>query len=168
MPTPTYTLIDSVTLTSSASSVTFSSISAAGKGDLVLVVNAATTSNYSGASFRLNGDTGTNYSAVRASGNGSSGSSTSAAASAAGYLGFDAAAPTTEANNIVAEFLDFSATDKHKPVLVRSGSTSGAVPGVEMIANRWANTAAITTLLVFTGSSFAAGSTFNLYQIVSE
>tara|TARA_R110000822_G_scaffold26544_3_gene79847 strand:+ start:993 stop:1499 length:507 start_codon:yes stop_codon:yes gene_type:complete len=168
MATPTHTLIDSVTLGSSAASVTFSSISATGKGDLVLVVNAATTSNYSGASFRLNGDTGTNYSAVRASGDGSSASSTSASASAAGYLTFNAAAPTTEANNIIAQFQDFSATDKHKTVLVRSGSTSGAAPGVEMIVNRWANTSAITTLLVFTGSSFAAGSTFHLYQIVSE
>ena len=168
MPTPTYTLIDSVTLGSSASSVTFSGISATGKGDLVLVANATTTTNYAGANFRLNGDTGANYSAVRASGDGSSASSTSASAVTTGYLTFNAAAPTTEANNIVAQFQDFAATDKHKTALVRNNSTSGAVPGVEMIANRWANTAAITTLLVFTGSSFAAGSTFHLYQLVSE
>ena len=162
--TAKFTVLGNTTLATASSTVTFSSIPG-GYKDLVLVVNAATTSNYSGASFRLNGDTGTNYSAVRASGDGSSASSTSASASAAGYLTFNAAAPTTEANNIVAEFLDFSATNKHKTVLVRSGSTSGAAPGVEMIANRWANTAAITTLLVFTGSSFAAGSTFRLLGV---
>ena len=46
MATPTYTLIDSTTLTSSASSVTFSSISATGKGDLVLVSNVIVANGY--------------------------------------------------------------------------------------------------------------------------
>jgi len=40
MATPTYDLLDSTVLTSSASTVTFSGISATGKGDLVLVINA--------------------------------------------------------------------------------------------------------------------------------
>lgn len=161
--TAKYTVLGNTTLATASSSVTFSSIPG-GYKDLVLVVNAATTTNYAGANFQLNGDTGSNYSVVRASGSGTSASSGTATTSF-GYLTFDGAAPTTEANSIIAEFLDFSATDKHKTVLVRNNSTSGAVPAVEMMANRWANTAAITTLLVLTGSSFAAGSTFRLLGV---
>jgi hypothetical protein len=74
MSTPTYTLIDSVTLGASAASVTFSSISATGKGDLVLVSNVIVANGYE-AGVRFNSDSGNNYTMVNMRGTGSSTSS---------------------------------------------------------------------------------------------
>jgi len=57
--------------------------------------------------------------------------------------------------------MDYSATDKNKAALTRSGA---AAQVTVMLSTRWANTVAITSLTVVPQtSSFAAGSTFNLY-----
>ena len=108
MATPTYTLIDSVTLTSSASSVSFTGISATGKGD--------STSNF---------------------------------------------------NLMKVEFQDYSATDKHKSYLIRSDESSFTT---QALAGRWASTSALASLYIYGGgfTNFAIGSTFHLYQLVSE
>jgi hypothetical protein len=61
------------------------------------------------------------------------------------------------------QVMDYSATDKHKTVLARNAST---VNSVNAHAARWANTGAITSIVVLTESStFASGSTFSLYGI---
>ena len=165
MPTPTYTLIDSVTLAASAATVTFSSISAAGKGDLVLIVEAS-TSSASHIQFRLNGDSGSNYNLVNMYGNGSSAGSYASSNVSVGYF-TTSATPTTGVKTIVnASFLDYSATDKHKSVISRAGKSAS---GVDALANRWASTAAVTSLQVIASAgSFQVGSTFHLYQLVSE
>ena len=61
------------------------------------------------------------------------------------------------------DFFDYSATDKHKSALSR---LSDAGASVSMSANRWASTAAITsiTMTASTGT-FSAGATFHLYGI---
>ena len=159
MATPTYTLLDSTTLASSASSVTFSSITQDYR-DLVLVTTnfaATSTTNYR---IRINGDSGTNYNRVHIEGDGST--ATSFAASGDAQI-FGQTATTTSSVIHKVEFLDYSATDKHKSVLMRYGSGDDVVAAQ---ANRWANTAVISSLEIFTGSdSFAAGSTFYLYGI---
>ena len=158
MPTPTYTLIDSVTLASSASSVTFSGISATGKGDLVLVVDA-TPSTAAGLSLRFNGDTGNNFYYVLLEG------ISSGPRSAATYAPDISIGYVTTKFNATATVMDYSATDKHKSTLSRSGEADR----VNATAGRWANTAAVTTLLVFlTSGTFNVGATFHLYQLVSE
>ena len=150
MPTPTYDLIASNVLSSSASSVTFNSIPATYR-DLVLV-----TSGLNGGFFaRLNGDTGANYSRVYMRGNGSS------ALSGAGSENF------VRVNGwaTIFHFLDYSATDKHKPILIRSDTYYSLT---QADAQRWANTAAINSIeLNANGGDFPSGSTFYLYGIVS-
>ena len=69
MPTPTYTLIDSVTLGSSAASVTFSSIDQT-YGDIVAVYAPISTSAAFGL-IKINNDTSSIYSSVEAIGTGS-------------------------------------------------------------------------------------------------
>jgi hypothetical protein len=145
MPTPTYTLIDSVTLGSSASSVTFSSIDQT-YGDLVLSTQANTS-----VLLRVNGDSGANYSFVYMYG---SSGGTGSAASTGGTL-------ANIGTNGLAEINDYSATDKHKTIISRYNLSTF----VEARATRWESTAAITSLLLYTGSSFNAGSTFFLYGI---
>ena len=157
MATPTYTLIDSVTLGSSASTVTFSSIPAG--GDLVIVMTGQTTDG-ANCTFRINSDTGNNYSYVYMRGDGSAAFSTSTGASDSNYVGYLTANPL----NAILQFADYSATDKHKSSLVRTNDPSARVFA---IANRWANTAAINRIdfILSGGESFAAGMTFYLYDI---
>jgi len=164
----TYTLIDSVTLGSSASSVTFSSISATGKGDLVLVVDATTATTWAGVYFQVNNDSGNNYSMVRMSGD-SSGATSGTATNTGQFSGHGnhSYIGTAEGYLMTSQFSDFSATDKHKTVLTRVNNA--ARPAVDAMAQRWASTSAITSIRIFlSNDSFATGSTFHLYQIVSE
>jgi hypothetical protein len=166
----TYTLIDSVTLASSSASVTFSGISATGNGDLVLVAEgfSATTSGF--MRFTFNSDTGSNYPYVRMYGDGSSASSSAAT--------LTAVMPTwikwidSEKSTFISFISDFTATDKHKTVISRFNRTGGAATsaaGTGAVAARWADTSAITSISVFSAdSTLGAGSTFYLYQIVSE
>jgi hypothetical protein len=164
MPTPTYTLIDSVTLTSSASSVTFSSISAAGKGDLVIITKYLGNGGESGTRYRFNSDSGANYSYVLAQGDGST-VSWGSSSSFTGVIGFATATATVAALQKL-QISDYAATDKHKSVLVRSDRANQLTA---MAAARWANTSAITNITIDSlGSNFAIGSTFQIYQIVSE
>jgi hypothetical protein len=158
MPTPTYTLLDSVTLTSSATEVIFSGIAAG--GDLVLV-SSIKTSSATNSRIQFNGDTGSNYSLVNMSGEGSTAASSTNTTLIA--LNFRMSSSTTEANLSSTQISDYSATDKHKSVLIRNGSADRQA---EAIAARWANTAAITSIRVHVIlGNMGIGSTFHLYEI---
>lgn len=161
MGTPTYTPLANLTLGSSAASVTFSSISQTYR-DLVLVVNAGGTSAGAGVMVRANGDTGVNFYSVEMRGNGSTTGAASFTSDAwSGYTGIT----STVAFNAQYQIFDYSATDKHKSALSRQNDSSSLV---EAVAHRWANTAAITTLLIYPGGgSFTAGSSFALYGIAA-
>ena len=150
MATPTYRLIDSTILASSASSVTFSSITQDYR-DLVLVVEATNTTAF----LRFNGDTGSNYAYVQMYGTGSSVASNSNTISSI-YIANDGGF-----GNI--QIMDYSATDKHKALLIRRGTSTTFTMAT---ANRWANTAAITSVTISgLTASFNSGSTFYLYGI---
>lgn len=165
MPTPTYDLLDSVTLSASAASVTFSGISGSYR-DLVLAVELkATGSTNVAALLKINSDTGSNYSYVDARGSGSTTASSSGTLSF-GIIQNGSAATGTVPSNLVVQFLDYSATDKHKPWLSRA---NGAGVGTEMIAGRWASTSAITSLTLDKSGTpdFPSGSTFYLYGVAA-
>jgi len=160
MGTPTYTPLATKTLTATATSVTFSSI---GQGfrDLVLVtVNSPSSGNY--VQYNINGDLGANYPAVVMSGNGSTTySATNNFPYADMTMGILAPGIT-----IISNFMDYSATDKHKTFISRGNLASS---GAGASAHRWANTSAITSISINQGGygSFAIGSTFTLYGINS-
>ena len=165
MATPTYTLIDSVTLGSSASSVTFSGISATGKGDLVLIVEGLGATSFVDANVQLNSDSGSNYIYVRMLGNGSTATSASSASTTSLNAGYSFAGSTNRGMATI-QIMDYSATDKHKSALLRVDNAAFASVAA---AARWANTAAVTSVTILTPSdNYAAGSTFHLFQIVSE
>lgn len=147
------------TLGSAASSVTFGSIPATYR-DLRLVING--TATVSGNIFiRFNGDSSGSYSYVQAYGDGTSAASSSAASQTADASGVFYTNPGVATYDI----MDYSATDKHKSNINR-GSTAGNL--VVMSAGRWASTSAITSIVVSHGSgSYATGTTFSLYGIVS-
>jgi hypothetical protein len=163
MPTPTYTPLATVTLGSSASSVTFSSIPATYR-DLVLVQKGITTTSAIDALvLRLNGDTGGNYSHVHMEGEG--GGTAGSDASSGSTSMITGLTGTSQSSSIIS-LLDYSATDKHKTMLCRSNAPHNRV---RANAGRYASTSAITSITVFTASglSFASGCTFNLFGVVA-
>lgn len=163
MPTPTYTALAEVTLGGTDSEVVFSSIPATFR-DLVVVVNSRASTTGVEGQLRLNGDTGNSYSWVRMTGNGSTTASTSGTLTHM-PLADAVKATTTQACLILVQLIDYSATDKHKSILVRNNSADTAV---EAFAGRWANTGAVTSVTIKTNTgSWAAGGTFALYGIAS-
>jgi len=159
MPTPTYTPLATVTLTSSASSVTFSSIPATYR-DLVLVVVPFGATPY----ITINSDsTSGNYPVVYMAGNGSI--TLSSSSDTFGQLRMGVFVGGSDAI-YTSQFLDYSVTNKHKSILSRASRSAG---GVEASAARWASTSAITTLQVFgaSGGTFTSGTSFSLYGIAA-
>jgi hypothetical protein len=156
MPTPTYTPVATVTLASSAATVTFSNIPATYR-DLILVVSA-TGGNYS--YFTINGLSTSIYNRVRMQGNGTS-TFTSTGNATVGFM----ADLTTQRTAEVHHFIDYSATDKHKSILSRNNT-----PDVNTVAqaHRVATTNAITSISIAAeASTFGISSTFNLYGVIA-
>jgi len=160
MATPTYTLIDSTVLGSSASSVTFSGIAADWR-DLVLVFTV-TSSDNAFPLMRFNSDTGSNYNNIWMVGDGSTAAS-SRQVNASSIRATNAVLDTTPSVTII-QIMDYTATDKHKSVLIRE-NTSGSDAETFAGAGRWASTSAITSIVVNASGNFNSGSTFYLYGI---
>lgn len=158
-----YVALQQITLTSSASSVTFGSIPQ-GYRDLRLVVTAhldVGTDLY----MRFNSDSGSNYSKVVMYGTGASAASSASTSTVLvmQYQGY----PTTTAGGHVntSDIMDYSQTDKHKTALFRGNAAQN---GTDATAGRWASTSAITTIEIYAGSSriLQAGSTFKLFGVM--
>ena len=161
MPTPTYTPLATVTLGSAAASVTFSSIPATYR-DLILVITAQRTGTPVNVGMRFNGDSGSNYTSVYMTGTGSS-PATGIVSSTNFQLDLYPYPPSSGFNNYIVQMMDYSATDKHKPILVRVNDAGNAT---EASAGRWASTAAVNSLAL-TLSNFNTGSTFSLYGVIA-
>jgi len=158
----TYQPIQTQTLASAASSVTFNSIPQ-GYTDLVLVVNYSLNAGGTGAAVRLqfNGDTGSNYSQTFMYGNGGSavsGRASNATSCDCGYM-------STNGQGVsITNIQNYSNTTTYKTALSRAGVVVGEVTAY---VNLWRNTSAITSMTVFAGSNYTIGSTFSLYGIAS-
>jgi hypothetical protein len=166
MPTPTYTALATSTLTGTASSFTFSAIPGTYR-DLVLIavppfVGSATNR---GSVLRVNGISTSDYSNVRTD-NATSAASTDTSLPLIGES-------TSAAIFHKIDFMDYSATDKHKTLLIRTGQDGTRV---SMIVGRVATTSAITSITLFPPDNFispgtpdlwAIGSTFSLYGVIA-
>lgn len=143
---------------SSTNTVTFSSIDGSYR-DLVLVING-TNSVDANLYLRINSDTA-NYAGVLMFGNGSSvGSFTDAPT---GIFFNNYARIGTAASQFVLNFMDYSATDKHKTVLASADKSSAAT---ERYCYKWGSTSAITNIVcTVTTGNLVAGSTFALYGV---
>lgn len=167
MPTPTYTPLANVTLGSSAATVTFSSISQSYK-DLVLIIeNAKTVSGTMNLNLRFNNVSTSTYSTINIWGNGASIGSTDLTGRTEANL---SGATDFLTNDSVwagaANIMNYSATNTHTSIVSRGNRSEN---GVSASVNRWADTAAITSITLapeFFGS-FAAGTTMALYGVIS-
>jgi len=158
-PVATYTALATITLAGSASDVTFSSIPATYR-DLILVATGKSTSGLQDQGINFNADgTNTNYDCVIMWGNGSTYNSTTST----WLIDYYGSVTTDNTAATILQIMDYSATDKHKTYLSRSNR---AASGVDAIAGRWSNTAAITSIKYFLiGGTLAAGTTVSLYGI---
>ena len=162
MATPTYTPLANITLGSSAAGVTFTSISQVYR-DLILVVTG--TANAADITrLRFNAAT-SGYSLVTMEGNGSATYSGTDSASDSIYTIANTSLAVGTRFSMIANIMDYSATDKHKAVLARTDAAdkvSGAVAG------RYASTSAITQIYCyFGGSGFQSGTSFALYGVAA-
>lgn len=156
--TATYSLINSTTLGSAQSSVTFSSIPSTFT-DLVLVAvtQIGSSGDYLGVQF--NSDTGSNYSRTRLSGNGTTASSERDTSQV--RFNFYAQPTSNFATNIL-NIMDYSNTTTFKTVLCR---TDQASLSVNAYAGLYRSTSAITSINLIGPGNFSIGSTFKLYGI---
>ena len=168
MPTPTYTALANITLGSAASSISFTSIPTTGFRDLVLVMNGQLASN-NFIGLRLNSDSGTNYTIVMMRNNTTTGTESGVETAATSVYANWSQGRSGDRMQTIYQVMDYSATDKHKTVLSRNNYTDiTPVQRVEALASRWANTAAVTSLTLITGTNaLATGFTASLYGIAS-
>ena len=158
--TPTYVLLNQITLAATSSSVTFSNIPQ-NYADLVILLEG-TVSTAVNVLVSLNGDTSNVYTRVQMAGSGSGSGSSSSGTHPGLYMVYGESSQRVLAQ---LQLLDYSATDKHKTALSR-GHTFGSE--VAARALRWPSTAAVTstTITAQTGN-FLIGSTFSLYGIAA-
>lgn len=160
----TYNSIATTTLTSTQSTIEFSSISGS-YTDLVLIITAI--ANPGGDIWiRINDDASSNYAYVVMSGTGSSRESARDNAVSAGLLA-DYYGSVENANNHLAicQFHGYSNTSTFKTMLSRANRANN---GVDLLASTWRNTSAINKLtLRFISGSFGAGTTATLYGITA-
>lgn len=159
----TYVPIQTYTLGSAQSSVTFNSFS--GYTDVRLVMSARTDTgnNVDYAVVKLNGDTGANYSRTELYGDGSSAASSRAANFLIGIASTAQGGNTDIKTMDTMDFMNYSNTTTYKTVLYRETSASQlTLAGVGL----YRSTSAITSITL-TGyyGTWQAGSTFTLYGI---
>tara|TARA_R110002110_G_scaffold72336_5_gene192600 strand:+ start:1778 stop:2347 length:570 start_codon:yes stop_codon:yes gene_type:complete len=170
---PAYELLESTTLSSGASSVTFSGLSAYATDYKHLQIRAVTqinktTDTIENVFVRLNGDQAANYAYHELSGNGSSVNSISSSGSSfmlvrnstISQFNADYSAP------VVMDFLDFASSSKTTTMRGLGGSNAGNESQISFSSSLWNNTAAVTSIEVYTsGYSFNSGSRFSLIGI---
>jgi len=161
----TYEPINTTTLTSAASSVTFSSIPQA-YTDLVLISSPIATTDGMSLYVRFNSDTGSNYSRTTISGYGTSAGSTRH--SNVTYIGsaWQVGGGTGGISPHIHNIQNYSNSTTYKTVIFRGNNYPyGGLSEVTAEVGLWRNTAAITSINVSYVSNFAIGSTFTLYGI---
>lgn len=163
----TYTPIATTTLSSTQTTVTFSSISGS-YTDLILVAVMKTTGANYQPILRYNSDSGSNYSSTTVWGNGSSAGSNRHTNQNGIYANPGSGIGTAgEFMPWIINIMNYSNTTTYKTSVERFNNTPSVVnAGVGL----WRNTAAITSvsLVAEAGSNdFQIGSTFTLYGVKS-
>lgn len=150
---PTYFPVATTTLSGGETTVTFSSIPATYR-DLVMVI-AGTSTTASGLEASINGSSA-DMTTVYMYGDGSNDAAGTANVAIVGQIGSSGGVTVTH-------FLDYSATDKHKTFLTRGDRAEGITVAY---ANRWAQTAAITSIgMTMQAGSLNSGTIISLYGI---
>ena len=159
--TNSYESLQTVSVTSSQSSISFSSIPSTYKHLQIRMSYLSSLSDNS--HMRFNSDTGSNYAWHELFGTGSSAGAGAGASASFVKVGY------AEVNLGVAviDILDYANTSKNKTLRSLSGliNPENNDRSVYLSSGLWLSTSAITSLTLISGSNFIAGSRFSLYGI---
>ena len=165
-----YYSIATTTLSTSAATITFSSIP--DTFTHLQIRGFAQQTNNAGANctIRYNSDSSSNYNSHYLGGNGSTtGAGYFINGSTTGGYAFDSAGNGSSAfSGFIIDILDYKNTNKYTTTKSLSGwSNNSNSENVSMMSSTWRNTAAVTniTLQDYSGGSFAQYSEFALYGI---
>ena len=156
----TYENLATTTLTSTQTSISFTSISGS-YTDLVLIATGQTSA---GENIRIqfNSDTGTNYSSTTLYGDGSTAASTRGSN---GNSILSAVFSSTAVSNSITHIMNYANTTTNKTILQRGNNPSNIA---RADVGLWRSTAAITSITLFVNSgNISIDSTFTLYGIKS-
>jgi hypothetical protein len=158
--------IATVSVSSTVSSVTFSSIPSTYKH---LQIRAVLISSLSANNqFQINGDTATNYTWHQMQGDGASNSAYASNPSSNPPWGLNAGSATYPMVSII-DILDYADTNKFKTVRTISGNPgpNNRAYRVGMYSGAWRSTSAVTSISFYNdfGSTIQANSHFALYGI---
>lgn len=165
-----YESIQTVTLSSAASTISFTSIPGTYKHLQIRGIGRAANSvTDENLIIQFNSDTGANYSLHNLYGTGSAtGANASANATVSYFARVSGASSTANIFGVaVADILDYADTNKYKTLRSLSGHDQNGSGYITLMSGSWRNTAAITTVTIKndSGSNIASGSTFALYGI---
>lgn len=160
----TYTPIATTTLSSSATSVTFSSISSS-YTDLILICSVL-HSTADTLYVQYNSDTGSNYSSTYMESNGSGMLSQRQSNVVKGLLGLtQVGMSSTNPSVFFTSINNYSNTTAYKTAITQANLGSAEV---ESNTHLWRSTSAINTIKVLpSAGNMNSGSTFTLYGIVA-
>jgi hypothetical protein len=164
----TYNLISSVSVGSgTASSIDFTSIPST-YTDLIVRMStrAVATSNFPNTRVRFNSDTGSNYVYRRLYGTGVAAGSDTATETGAMIGNTNGSDSTTNVFAITEFYIPNYAGSNQKTLVSQTASeNNGATAYIFLMANRWNNTSAITSMSIYSDYNFAQYSTAYLYGI---
>jgi hypothetical protein len=170
-PDSGYDSLANVTLSATASSITFSGIPS-GYKHLQIRISAQTNraSGLSDCQIQLNGDTGSNYSWHSLVGSGSAASASAGTSTAFMVLGSNSIPSSGSQANIynglVIDVLDYANTNKYKTLRGLGGDDANGSGYVSLNSGSWRNTSAITSIVIYPDTgSMNTYSSFALYGV---
>lgn len=165
-PAGAYDSLATVTLSASATSVTFSGIPS-GYKHLQIRMAALTTASTIQPQMRFNGDTGANYSRHSLYGDG--GSAAAYGLASVNQLvigGLATGMDATYPYSCIIDILDYSSTSKNKTMRSLSGTDRNGSGEIGLHSGVWMNSAnGITNLSIISTGTYNTNSTFALYGV---
>ena len=165
MTTANHVLLRRITLTASASSVTFDNIPQTGYTDLKIVASARTAYGYywDGTFLRFNNTT-TTYSTKLIYGDGSAAGSFGSSTDILCYFVASSATANTFSNTEI--YIPNYTSSNAKSVSIDTAIENNGNPVLSnLCAGLWSGTSAITSIQLVPQAAFQAGSSFSLYGI---
>ena len=165
---PSFELIQTVNVSSTQTSVTFSNIPNTYRHlQLRFVMRDGSSFSDSNTYMRLNGDTAANYANHNLWGTGAS--VVSGSGTSQNFINLGRIPTTSHTSGVfspnIVDILDYTSTSKNKTIRALSGINS-SFTDIQLRSGLWMNTAAITSITVLTSDSGpTTSSRFSLYGI---
>lgn len=166
-------LLEEITLTSSASSVTFSGLGAYSDYAHLQIRAVARTNrpldDVESILMNLNGDYGSNYTSHALDGNGSLAGASAALGQTAIFLRLPSNLTTDAFGSFILDVLDFQNASKNTTTRALIGAVNSTYPIIQLGSGLWNSTSAVTSIsfACYQGGSvgFTSGSRFSLIGI---